>query len=83
MANLQFGDRVKFTTPPQVISSIIDVVPLRFDALREDWVVCEQKKATHMLMTMDVVDCEHEVKHMMIEIGKCENVYLLADAIVD
>lgn len=83
--NLQYGDKVKFPVTPQQINKVINVVPIRFDTIDESWIVCEQKNATHMLIVMEVsryVDSS-EIKYMMIEIGKCDNIYLLADAIVD
>ena len=83
--NLQYGDKIKFPTTTQQINKIINVVPIRFDTIDESWTVCEQKNATHMLVVMEVfthIDSS-EIKYMMIEIGKCDNIYLLADAIVD
>ena len=85
MANLKLGDKIQFFQPPCQINEIVDVAPVRFDTIEETWVVCPQAKATHMLMVMNVSDNIdlQEIKYMMIEIGKCGNIYLLADAIVD
>ena len=87
MANLQYGDIVKFQYCGSVfeINEIVDVAPIRFDTINEDWIVCAQNDATHMLIVANVsthVDLD-EIKYMMIEIGKCKNLYLLADAIVE
>lgn len=86
MANLQYGDTIK-NLPSTTIypTSITDVVPIRFDAIIGEWIVCEQRKATHMLIKVDAVDMEDRdiSTSIIIEIGKCENLYLLADAIVD
>lgn len=83
MANLQYGDTVNFSNVHINlfrIDGITDVVPIRFDTILENWVVCEQNKATHMLIVMNT---SSGIQNAMIEIGKCENIYLLADAIVD
>ena len=80
MANLQLGDKIVFPADPNQINEIMDVVPIRFDTLQECWIVCPQDKATHMLIVVDVTTT---TKYVMIEIGKCKNLYLLADAIVD
>ena len=85
MANLQFGDVVKYLPKTTIYpTKITNVVPIMFDAFIGSWVVCEQTKATHMMITMDAVDMEDAniSTNMIIEIGKCENLYLLADAIV-
>ena len=86
MANLQFGDHIDFSNVSMhQIDSIQDVVPIKFDTINEAWTVCAQKNATHMLivanMSKDIDNTKTE--YIMIEIGKCENIYLLADAIVD
>lgn len=80
MARLQYGDTINFNGRIQPIyaEKIQEVVPVKFDTINEQWVVCEQSKATHMLIVIDAGNIEH----IMIEIGKCENTYLLADAIV-
>ena len=81
MANLQYGDTIKNLPSTTVyVTSITDVVPVKFDSINEEWTVVAQKDATHMLIAMIT---ESDVEHIMIEIGKCENLYLLADAIVD
>ena len=85
MANLQFGDHIELPISTFQINGIQNVVPIRFDTINEDWIVCAQKNATHMLIVADTstkVGFE-KISHMMIEIGKCKNLYLLADAIVD
>ena len=84
MANLQYGDKVQFPVTPLQVNEIVDVAPIRYDTIEESWIVCEQSKATHMLVVMNVSDYAdlHEIKYMTVEIGKCENIYLLADAIV-
>lgn len=87
MSNLQYGDKLDFNNCHQnlfQINEIIDVAPIKFDTIEESWVVCSQNDATHMFMVMDTsinVD-SHGVKYAMIEIGKCINIYLLADVIV-
>lgn len=85
MTNLQFGDHLRFPVQAFQINSIQNVVPIRFDTINEDWIVCEQKNATHMLIIADTSMRAGfgKTSYMMIEIGKCENIYLLADAIVD
>lgn len=86
MASLQYGDTIKFdTAKPFQLNSVIDVVPIKFDTINEQWVVCAQNKATHMLIVANMsTDIDtHNVEYIMIEIGKCNNLYLLADAIVD
>lgn len=86
MAKLQYGDTVKFPeshNDASKINGIQDVVPIRFDTIEEQWVVCEQSKATHMLIIATVTRIVCKTEYIMIEIGKCENLYLLADAIVD
>ena len=82
MAHIQYGDELNFDNVVDAftIRSIEDVLPIRFDTIRESWVVCEQGKATHMMIK--VADDNHE-RYMFVEIGKCDNIYLLADAIVD
>lgn len=81
MARLQYGDTINFNNRIQPIyaEKIQEVVPVKFDAISEQWVVVAQQNATHMLIIIDAGNIEH----IMIEIGKCENIYLLADAIVD
>ena len=81
--SLQYGDTIKFAYVPKCITNIICVVPTRYDAIDESWIVCEQGKATHMMIVTEVSDGVHELEYRLIEIGKCENIYLLADAIVD
>lgn len=86
MANLQYGDIVEFPDNNTFqINSIQDVAPIKFDTIEEQWVVCEQSKATHMLIVANTSKCidSSKTEYIMIEIGKCENIYLLADAIVD
>ena len=82
---LYYGDTIKFLIPPHNIHSIIDVAPVKFDTIEEEWVVVAQQDATHMMIVADVTfdNNVHETKYAMIEIGKCNNLYLLADAIVD
>lgn len=83
MANLQFGDTIKFeTAKPIEIHSILDVVPVKYDTIDEQWIVVAQTNATHMLIMVST-NTDAMVEYMLIEIGKCENIYLLADAIVD
>lgn len=83
---LQYGDIVEFPDNNTFqINGIEDVVPIKFDTIDEQWVVCAQKDATHMLITANTsrnIDST-KMEYMMIEIGKCENLFLLADAIVD
>lgn len=80
MANLQYGDKINFAFSKSInVVDITDVVPVRFDSINEEWMVVAQKDATHMLIVMST---ESGIEHIMIEIGKCENLYLLADAIV-
>ena len=86
MAKLQYGDIIEFPDNNTFkINSIQDVVPIKFDTIEEQWVVCEQSKATHMLIIANTSECidSSKTEYIMIEIGKCENLYLLADAIVD
>lgn len=85
MANLQFGDHITLPMTAFQINGIQNVVPIRFDTINEDWIICAQKNATHMLIvasTSKEVGLE-KTSYMIIEIGKCSNLYLLADAIVD
>ena len=85
MANLQYGNHIKLPATVSQINGIQNVVPIRFDTIDEDWVICAQKNATHMLIIaetcreIDIIN----TSYMIIEIGKCENIYLLADAIVE
>ena len=81
--SLQYGDAIRFAYIPKCIINIIDVVPVKYDAVSDNWVVCEQNKATHMMIVTEVSDGVHELEYRLIEIGKCENIYFLADAIVD
>lgn len=85
MPNLQFGDKLNFRNLAQdstfTMASIESVVPIKFDAMDEAWVVCEQNKATHMMI--EALDNFGKCKYIFIEIGECKNLYLLADAIVD
>ena len=82
MANLKFGDTIKFeTAKPIEITNILDVVPVKFDTMDEQWVMVAQQDATHMLIIIST-DTDAIVEYLMFEIGKCENIYLLADAIV-
>lgn len=86
MAKLKYGDIVEFPDNNTFqIDGIQDVVPIRFCTIEEQWVVCEQAKATHMLIVANTSRCIDSTKteYIMIEIGKCKNVFLLADAIVD
>ena len=83
MANLQYGDTLSFPRDASnafTIRSVENVVPIKFDSIKEEWVVCSQEDASHMMI--EVVDDFHS-RYMFIEIGKCENLYLLADAIVE
>lgn len=83
---LQYGDIIKYLPNTTIYpTKITDVVPIKFDGTTGEWVVCEQGKATHMMITMNAVDMEDNdiSTNIIIEIGKCENIYLLADAIVD
>ena len=84
MANLQLGDKIKFPVAPLKINGMVDVAPVKFDAVEENWVVCPQVNATHMVIIMNVSNSAgmQEIEYRLIEIGKCENTYLLADAIV-
>lgn len=80
MANLQFGDHLDFSNiPMHHIDKIQEVVPIKYDTIEEAWVVVAQKDATHMIIVIQNTRTEY----IMLEIGKCENLYLLADAIVD
>lgn len=86
MANLQYGDSIlALPETTMYITGITDVVPVKFDAIEGNWVVCGQNDATHMLIKMTATDSEDkDVSTVnMIEIGKCKNLYLLADAIVE
>lgn len=85
MANLQYGDHIDLPVSAFQISGIQNVVPIRFDTINEQWMVCAQKNATHMLIVADTSTKVgfDKTSYMMIEIGKCDNLYLLADAIVD
>lgn len=81
MASLQYGDTIKFdTAKPIRISGIVDVAPIKFDTIDEQWVVVAQGDATHMLI---MVNTNNGIDYLTIEIGKCDQLYLLADAIVD
>lgn len=83
MARLQFGDHIDFSRATLThIDGIKEVVAIRYDTIEESWVVVAQQDATHMLVVMQDSYMNKE-KYIMFEIGKCENVYLLADAIVD
>jgi hypothetical protein len=83
MANLQYGDTIKFPICSSDIiecTSIDNVMPMKYDGTNENWIICEQNNATHMLI---VLSTDEGDKYITIEIGKCDNLYLLADAIVD
>lgn len=81
MASLQFGDTIKFgTSEPIELKDVIDVVPIKYNPIDDQWIVCAQTGATHMLI---VIDTNIGVKNLVIEIGKCGHLYLLADALVD
>ena len=84
---LQYGDTVILPDSCTFkINGIDEVVPIKFDTIEEQWVVCEQRRATHMLIAMNIsrnVDDYNKTEYAMIEIGKCENLFLLADALVD
>lgn len=85
MANLQFGDHIQLPASTFQISGIQNVVPIRYDTINENWIICAQKNATHMLIVADMcreIDI-NKTGCIVIEIGKCNNLYLLADAIVD
>lgn len=83
---LQYGDIIKLPDNNTFkINKILNVVPIKFDTIKEEWIVCAQKDTTHMLIIIDTsnnID-ENKIEYIMIEIGKCENLYLLADAIVE
>lgn len=83
---LQYGDIIEFPDNNTFkINGIEQVVPIKFDTIDEQWVVCAQKDATHMLVVANTsrnIDSSKN-EYVMIEIGKCDNLYLLADAIVD
>lgn len=84
--NLNFGDTIdlQYGSTSQ-INKIYGVYPIRFDTINENWIVCQQNKATHMLLVVDTyrdID-SNKTEYIMIEIGKCDNIYMLADAIVD
>lgn len=85
MANLQFGDHIQLPVSTFQICGVQNVVPIRFDTIKENWVVCAQKNATHMLIVADTTNGVgmDTISYVLIEIGKCDNLYLLADAIVD
>lgn len=79
----QYGDVIQFPENSDNIIepvSIDNVTPIKYDSFNETYYVCAQKDATHMLVIMSTNDSD---KYIIIEIGKCENIYLLADAIVD
>jgi hypothetical protein len=81
MAGLQYGDTIDFkNAKPIEINSIVEVMPIKFDAIDEQWVVVAQGDATHMLV---IINTNNGIKNLTIEIGECKNIYLLADAIVD
>lgn len=82
MANLKFGDVINFENAKiDWISKIQEVVPIKYDTIDEQWVVEAQGDATHMLIIIN--DELGITRHILFEIGKCENIYLLADAIVN
>jgi hypothetical protein len=80
---LQFGEsvQIKYTENISTIRKIIDVVPVEYDAIKEAYIVCKQDDATFMVIRH--LNDEDELCCIFIEIGECENLYLLADAIVD
>lgn len=83
MANLQYGDIIQFPKDSDNIiepTSIDNVIPIKYDSFDEVYTVCAQDDATHMMIVMSTNDTD---KYIIIEIGKCDNLYLLADAIVD
>lgn len=83
MAKLQFGDHIDFSRATLThIDGIQEVVAVKYDTIDEAWTVVAQQDATHMLIIMRDSYMSKE-KYIMFEIGKCENIYLLADAIVD
>jgi hypothetical protein len=84
MGKLQYGDLIKLPDKARQLKIIADVVPVKYNSIEESWIVCEQSNATHMLIvTLESIQGIEEVGYIMIEIGKCENLYLLADAMVD
>ena len=82
MATMKFGDRINFSnTQIRWVSKIQEVVPIKYDTIGEAWVVVAQQDATHMLIVIE--EELGNTEYIMFEIGKCDNIYLLADAIVD
>lgn len=64
-----------------VIEEIENVIPVRWDGIQSDWIICEQSKATDMAVI--IIDEDGEKLYMMMPIGKTKNTYLLADAIME
>lgn len=86
MANLHYGDTIKLPDNNTFeINGIENVIPIKFDTIKEEWVVCKQDNATHMLVAMNISRNIgfSKTEYAMITIGACDNIYLLADAIVD
>ena len=85
MARLKYGDKINIPNTAIKLNKVSNVVPIKFDTIDERWVVCAQKNATHMMIEAIISDDidTNVVQQILIEIGKCENIYLLADAIVD
>ena len=83
--NLQYGEKLDLKNISDsyafTIRTIESVTPIRYNAVEESWIVCEQGKATHMMI--EIIDDLGRNRYMFIKIGECENIYLLADAIVD
>jgi hypothetical protein len=59
-----------------MVSKIVDVTPVRWDGVLEDYIVCAQDRATHMVIRE--IDDDGELNHIYIPIG-CENLFMLAD----
>lgn len=92
---LAFGDIVTFTEHDcfncdisdyncrilnvYTMSEIIDVSPVKWNALDEEWRVCAQSDATHTLIRW--YDDDAELHMVFIDVKTCKNLYLLADAI--
>ena len=86
MPNMRYGDIIALPSNNTLqMNKIYDVLPIKFDPIEERWLVCAQDNATHMLIVTDMsrnID-DSNTMYIMVEIGKCDNLYLLADAMVE
>lgn len=81
--NLNFRDKLvqKDVANFIVVKEIVNVVPVKWDGIESDYIICEQSKAESMAIV--ITDEDNKNLYMLLPIGKVKNTYLLVDAIME